>query len=55
MPTSAEYIRILPEIILTLVGVLIMFLEAILNGPPEGRLRARCRSSAWLVRWWARW
>ncbi len=29
-PTSAEYFRILPEIILTLAGVLIMFLEAVL-------------------------
>jgi NADH-quinone oxidoreductase subunit N len=28
-PTSSEYTRILPEIILTLVGVLIMFLEAV--------------------------
>ena len=28
MPTSSEYLRVLPEIILTLVGVLIMFLEA---------------------------
>ncbi len=31
-PTSAEYFRILPEIILTLVGTLIMFLEAVLKG-----------------------
>jgi NADH-quinone oxidoreductase subunit N len=30
MPTNAEYLRFLPEIILTLTGVLIMFLEAIL-------------------------
>lgn len=29
-PTSAEYFRILPEIILTLAGVLIMLLEAVL-------------------------
>jgi len=28
-PTGAEYMRVLPEIILTLVGVLIMFLEAL--------------------------
>jgi NADH-quinone oxidoreductase subunit N len=28
MPTSAEYLRIMPEIILTLAAVLIMFLEA---------------------------
>ena len=31
LPTSAEYFRILPEIILTLAGVLIMFLEAVLT------------------------
>jgi NADH-quinone oxidoreductase subunit N len=31
LPTSSEYIRILPEIILTLVGVLIMFLEAVIK------------------------
>ncbi|HEY1758966.1 MAG TPA: NADH-quinone oxidoreductase subunit N [Bryobacteraceae bacterium] len=31
MPTSAEYVRILPETILTLVGVLIMFLEAVIT------------------------
>jgi len=30
-PTTAEYLRILPEIILTVVGTLIMFLEAILS------------------------
>jgi len=30
MPTGVEYFRVLPEIILTLVGVLIMFLEAVL-------------------------
>jgi NADH-quinone oxidoreductase subunit N len=30
-PTSFEYIRVLPEIILTLVGVLIMFLEAVIK------------------------
>ena len=30
-PTSAEYFRILPEIILTITGTLIMFLEAILH------------------------
>ncbi len=38
MPTSAEYIRILPEIILTLAGVLIMFLEAILKDRQKGVL-----------------
>jgi NADH-quinone oxidoreductase subunit N len=31
LPTGAEYARILPEIILTLVGVLIIFLEAVWN------------------------
>jgi NADH-quinone oxidoreductase subunit N len=33
MPTNAEYLRFLPEIILTLAGVLIMLLEAILPSP----------------------
>ena len=32
LPTSAEYVRILPEIILTLAGVLLMFLEAVFSG-----------------------
>ena len=32
MPSSTEYMRILPEIILILVGTLIMFLEAFLEG-----------------------
>src|SRR5579863_159411 len=31
LPTSAEYFRVLPEIILTLFGTLIMFLEAVLK------------------------
>ena len=31
MPTASEYLRVLPETILTLVGVLIMFLEAVLR------------------------
>src|SRR5687768_4697182 len=31
IPTSAEYFRILPELILTLVATLIMFLEAVLQ------------------------
>src|ERR1019366_4215727 len=31
-PAGVEYFRILPEIILTVVGVLIMFLEAVLTG-----------------------
>jgi NADH-quinone oxidoreductase subunit N len=35
LPTGSEYLRILPEIILTLVGVLIMFLEAVLKGPQK--------------------
>ncbi len=30
MPTNAEYLRFLPEIILTLTGILVMFLEAVL-------------------------
>jgi NADH-quinone oxidoreductase subunit N len=30
-PLGAEYVRVLPEIVLTLVGVLIMFLEAIFD------------------------
>ena len=34
LPTSADYARFLPELILTLAGVLIMFLEAL---RPEGR------------------
>jgi NADH-quinone oxidoreductase subunit N len=38
MPTSAEYIRILPEIILTLAGVVIMFLEAVLRDRQKGIL-----------------
>jgi NADH-quinone oxidoreductase subunit N len=32
LPTAAEYGRVLPEIILTLAGVLIMFLEAVMKG-----------------------
>lgn len=31
LPTGSEYLRILPEIILTIVGTLIMFLEAVLT------------------------
>jgi NADH-quinone oxidoreductase subunit N len=38
MPTNAEYMRFLPEIILTLTGVLIMFLEAVL---PNGETKTR--------------
>jgi NADH-quinone oxidoreductase subunit N len=38
MPTSAEYVRVLPEIILTLAGVLIMFLEAVLKHRQKGIL-----------------
>ena len=37
MPTNAEYLRFLPEIILTLAGVLIMFLEAVL---PSGQTQS---------------
>lgn len=36
LPSSAEYVRILPEIILTLVAVLIMFLEAVLKDNQKG-------------------
>ncbi len=36
MPTAADYIRILPEIVLTVWGVLVMFIEAML---PAGRSR----------------
>src|SRR4051812_6636224 len=32
IPTSLDYSRILPELILSLAGVLIMFLEAIMTG-----------------------
>ena len=32
LPTSADYLRVLPEILLTVFGVLIMFLEAVLSG-----------------------
>jgi NADH-quinone oxidoreductase subunit N len=35
-PAGVEYFRILPEIILTLVGVLIMFLEAVLSDRQKG-------------------
>ena len=36
MPTNAEYMRFLPEIILTLTGILIMFLEAVLSDEKKG-------------------
>jgi NADH-quinone oxidoreductase subunit N len=36
MPTNAEYLRILPEMILIVVGTLIMFLEAILKDNQKG-------------------
>jgi NADH-quinone oxidoreductase subunit N len=36
LPTSAEYLRILPEIILTVMGTLIMFLEAVLPDNRKG-------------------
>jgi NADH-quinone oxidoreductase subunit N len=35
-PTGPEYLRVLPEIILTLAGVLIMFLEAFSKDRPRG-------------------
>jgi NADH-quinone oxidoreductase subunit N len=38
MPTNAEYLRFLPEIILTLTGILIMFLEAVM---PSGETKTR--------------
>ena len=41
LPTSADYARFLPELILTLAGILIMFMEAL---RPEGR-----RTNAGLV------
>ena len=46
-PPSAEYFRVLPEIILTLVGVLIMFLEAVLNDDRRRASSLRSRSPAW--------
>jgi NADH-quinone oxidoreductase subunit N len=36
MPTAADYIRILPEIVLSVWGIIVMFVEPIL---PEGRSR----------------
>lgn len=36
LPTSSEYLRVLPEIVLTLMGVLIMFLEAVLRDDQKG-------------------
>jgi NADH-quinone oxidoreductase subunit N len=36
MPTAADYIRILPEIVLSVWGILVMFIEALL---PAGRSR----------------
>ena len=36
MPTTADYIRILPEIVLSVWGMIVMFVEAIL---PAGRSR----------------
>ena len=36
-PTGVEYFRILPEIILTLAGMLIMFLEAMLTEATDQR------------------
>ena len=36
IPTAAEYLRILPELILIIVGTLIMFLEAVLKDDQKG-------------------
>lgn len=36
LPSSADYIRVLPEIILTLMGVFILFLEAVLSDDKKG-------------------
>ncbi len=36
MPTSAEYMRVLPETVLTLFGVFIMFLEAVMDDDNKG-------------------
>ncbi len=36
LPSAADYTRVLPEIILTLAGVLIMFLEAVLSDKNKG-------------------
>src|SRR5262245_48911076 len=36
LPTSAEYLRVLPEIVLTLFGALIMLLEAVLSDRRKG-------------------
>lgn len=36
LPTSSEYLRVLPEIILTLVGTLFLFLEAVLSDRQKG-------------------
>ena len=36
LPTSSEYLRVLPEIILTLVGTLIMFFEGVLQEKRKG-------------------
>src|SRR5260370_337496 len=38
LPTSAEYFRILPEIILSLAGVLIMFLEAVFTNDEQRKI-----------------
>ena len=38
LPTGVEYFRILPEIILTLAGVLIMLLEAVFNNDDQRKI-----------------
>ena len=38
LPTSAEYLRILPEIILSIAGVLIMFLEAVFTDDEQRKI-----------------
>jgi NADH-quinone oxidoreductase subunit N len=40
LPTSTDYLRVLPEIVLTLAGTLLMFLEAVLNDKQKGILPA---------------
>ena len=46
-PSAAEYVRFLPEIILTVVGVLVMVLEAVTN--------ERQKRSLGFLRWPAFW
>ena len=39
MPTAADYLRFLPEIILTLVGTLLMVMDAISEAARQSALR----------------